>query len=130
MNENEKTAISSEAVCHEGEVTMEHKREETNGEQTDNVTETDCLDEKIENRNNDETERKADDEELPEHGTQTDEEAGSIVLHVGHDMNEEEKTGSMSGAICYEEKITMEYKREETIEAAAAKKTHESNDAI
>ena len=38
----------------------------------------------------------------------------------------------MSGAICYEEKITMEYKREETNEAAAAaaKKTPESYDAI
>ena len=30
-------------------------------------------------------------EELLEHCTRTDEEAGSIVLHVGHDMNEKEK---------------------------------------
>ena len=72
MDEKEKTAISSDAVCHEGEVTMEHKREETNGEQTDNVFETDCLGEKIEKKNNDEKVRKADDEELPEHRTQTD----------------------------------------------------------
>ena len=106
-DEKEKTAISSEAVCHEGEVAMEHKREETNGEQTDNVIETDCLGEKIEKKNNDEKVRKADDEELPEHCTQTDEEASSIVLHVGHDMNEKEKTDSMSGVICYEEEITM-----------------------
>ena len=62
MDKKEKTAISSEAVFHEGEVAMEHKREETNGEQTDYVTETDCLGEKIEKRNNDETVRKADDE--------------------------------------------------------------------
>ena len=52
------------------------------------------------------------------------------MLHVGHDMNEKEKTDSMSGSVCYEEEITMEYKREETNEAAAAKKTLESNDVI
>ena len=31
MDERNKTAISNEEACHEGEVTMEHKREETNG---------------------------------------------------------------------------------------------------
>ena len=66
MDKRKKTAISNEEACREGEVTMEHKREETNGKQTENVIETDCLG-----------------EELPEHCTRTDEEAGSIVLHVG-----------------------------------------------
>ena len=42
MDERKKTAISNEEGCHEGEVTMEHKREETNGKQTENVIETDC----------------------------------------------------------------------------------------
>ena len=46
MNEKEKIAISSEAVCHEGKIAMEHKREETNGEQTENVIETECSGEK------------------------------------------------------------------------------------
>ena len=66
MDENEKTVISSEAVCREGEVAMERKREETNGKQTENVIETDCSG-----------------EELPEHRTRTDEKAGSIVLLLG-----------------------------------------------
>ena len=81
-------------------------------------------------KNNDVTVREADGEKLREHCTQTDEEAGSIVFHVGHDMNEKELTDSASGAVCYEEEITMAYKREEANEAAAAKKTLESNDAI
>ena len=50
---------------------MEHKREVTNGKQTENVIETDCLG-----------------EELPEHCTRTDEKAGSIVVHVGHNMTD------------------------------------------
>ena len=69
---------------------MEYKREDTNGEQTENVIETECFG-----------------EELPEQCTRTDEEAGSIVLHVGHDMNEKEKND------------------EEADEAAAAKETEE-----
>ena len=89
MDEQEKIAISSEAVCHEGKIAMEHKREETNGEQTENVIETE----------NDVTVRKAD---APEHCTQTDEEAGSTVFHVGNDMIEKEMTDSVSGAVCYE----------------------------
>ena len=76
------------------------------------------------------TVRKANDEELPEHCTQTDEEASSIVFHVGRDMNEKEMTDSVSGAVCHEEEITMAYKLEEATEAAAPKKTLESNDAI
>ena len=43
-------------------------------------------------KNNDVTVREADGEKLREHCTQTDEEAGSIVFHVGHDMNEKELT--------------------------------------
>ena len=62
-------------------------------------------------------------EELPEHCTRTDEEAGSksIVLHVGHDMNEKEKNDRWSGAVCYEDEIMMEFKQEETNAAAAEK---------
>ena len=62
----------------------------------------------------------------------TDEKAGPIMFHVGHDMNEKEMTDSVSGAVCCEEEITRAYKREEANEAAAAaaKKTLESNDAI
>ena len=74
MDERKKTATSNEEACHEGEVTMEDKREETNGKQTEKVIETDSLG-----------------EELLEQCTRTDEEAGPIVLHVGHDMNEKEK---------------------------------------
>ena len=40
------------------------------------------------------TVREADDEKLPEHCTQTDGEAGPVVFHVGHDMNEKELTDS------------------------------------
>ena len=50
MDEKEKIAISSEAVCHEGKIAMEHKRQETNGEQTENVIETERLGEKIEKK--------------------------------------------------------------------------------
>ena len=78
MDERKKTAISNEETCREGEATMEYKREETNGKQTEKVIGTDCLG-----------------EELPEHCIRTDEEAGSIVLHVGHDMNEKEKNDEM-----------------------------------
>ena len=78
---------------------------------------------------NDVTVRKADDE-LPKHCTQTDEEAGSIVFHVDNDKNGKDMTDSVSGAFCYEEEITMACKREEANEAAAAKKTLESNDAV
>ena len=62
-------------------------------------------------------------EELPEHCTRTDEEAGSksIVLHVGHDMNEKEKNDRWSGAVCYEDEIMMEFKQEEANAAAAEK---------
>ena len=45
-------------------------------------------------------------------------------------MNEKEMTDCVSGAVCYEEEITMAYKREEANETAAAKETLESNDAI
>ena len=37
MRERVKTAISNAEACHEGEVMMEHKREETNEKQTENV---------------------------------------------------------------------------------------------
>ena len=53
---------------------------------------------------------------------QTDEEAGSIVFHVGHDMNEKEMTDCVSGAVCNEEVTTMTYKREEANDVAAARK--------
>ena len=36
MDERKKTAISNEGACHDGEVTMEHKREEMNGKQNEN----------------------------------------------------------------------------------------------
>ena len=74
---------------------MEYKGEETSGKQTEIVIETNCLG-----------------EELPEHCVRADEEASSIVLHVGHDVNEKEK------------------KDEEVDEAPAAKETHESNEDI
>ena len=51
-------------------------------------------------------------EELPEQCTRTDDEAGSIVLHVGHDMDEEATND------------------EETDDAAAAEKMLESNEVI
>ena len=95
MDESMKTAISNEDTCRVGEATMEYQREDTNGEQTENVIETDCLG-----------------EEVLEQCMRTDEEAGSIVLHVDHDMNEKEKND------------------EEADEAAAAKETHESNEEI
>ena len=95
MDERKKTAISNEEACREGEATLEYNREETNGKQTENMIETDCLG-----------------EELLEHCTRTDEEAGSIKLRVGHDMNEKEKND------------------EEADEAAAAKKSHESHEEI
>ena len=101
MNGRKTTAISNEEACHEGEATMEH------------VIETDCPG-----------------EELPEHCTRTDEEAGSIVLHVGHDMNEKQKNDRLGGAVCYEDEIMMEFKQEETSEAVAATKTPESNEEI
>ena len=47
MDEGEKTAISNEGACHEGEVTMERKREEMNGKQTENVINTGCPDEEL-----------------------------------------------------------------------------------
>ena len=105
MDERKKTAISTDEACHEGEVTMEHKREETNGKQTENVIETDCLV-----------------EEFPEFCTRTDENAGSIVVHVGHDMDEKEKNDRLSGAVCYKDEIMMEFEQEETNEAATAQK--------
>ena len=96
MDERTKTAIPNEETCREGEATMEDKREGTNEKQTENVIETDCPG-----------------EELPEQCVRTDEEAGSIVLHVSHDMNEKEKND------------------EEADEAAAAAtETHESNEEI
>ena len=69
------------------------------------MIETDRLGERIE-KNNDETVREAD-EELPEDCTQTNEEAGSIVLHVGYDTDEKEETDIVSGAVCHEEGIVM-----------------------
>ena len=47
VDERKTTAISNEEDCHEGEATMEHKREETNGKQTENVIETGCLGEEL-----------------------------------------------------------------------------------
>ena len=47
MDERKKTAISNEEASHEGAVTVEHKREETNGKQTENVIETGCLGEEL-----------------------------------------------------------------------------------
>ena len=95
MDERKKTAILNEETCREGEATMEYKREETNGKQTENVIKTDCPG-----------------EELLDRCMRTDEEAGSIVLRVGHDTNGKEKND------------------EESDEAPAAKETHESNEEI
>ena len=81
----------------------------------------------IDVESDEETVREAD-EELPEHCKQTDE-AGSIVLHVRYDMEEKEKTDIVSGTVRHKEETVMENKREEASEAAAAKKTLESNDA-
>ena len=78
-------------------------------------------------KSDEETVREAD-EELPEHRTQTDEEAGSIVLRVGNDMDEKELTDIVSGSVCLEDEVVMENKREEVNGAAAAKKTLETND--
>ena len=52
------------------------------------------------------------------------------MLHVGHGMNEKQKNDRLSGAVCYEDEIMMEFKQLETDEAAAAKKTLESNEEI
>ena len=71
------------------EITMTNTTN-ANGEQTESVIETEHLD-----------------EELPAQCTRSDEEAGSIVLHVSTDMNENEKDD------------------EEADEAAAAKETEE-----
>ena len=73
MNERMTFVISNEETCHDGEATTEHKREGTNEKQAENVIETDCPGEK-----------------LLEQRVRADDEAGSIVLHVGHDMNEKE----------------------------------------
>ena len=78
-------------------------------------------------KSDEETVREAD-EELLEHRTQTDEEAGSVVLRVGNDMDEKELTDIVSGSVCLEDEIVMENKREEVNGAAAAKKTLETND--
>ena len=101
MNERKTTAISNEEACHEREATMKH------------VIDTDCLG-----------------EELPEHCKRTDEEACSVVLNVGHDMNEKERNDRLSGAVCYEDETMMEFQQEETSEAAAATKTHGSDEEI
>ena len=45
-------------------------------------------------------------------------------------MNENQKNDRLSGAVCYEDEIMMEFKQLETDEAAAAKKTLESNEEI
>ena len=127
MDEKEQTDTESGAVCHEDEIVTEHIREETNGEQTENVIVTDCLGEKIETKGNDETVRKAN-EELLEHCKQTDE-AGPIVLHVRYGMDEKEKTEIVSGTVRHEEETVVEYKREEASEAEAAKLTLETNGA-
>ena len=74
MNERMTFVIPNEETCHEGEATIEHKREGTNENQTENVIETDCPG-----------------EEPLEQCVRADDEAGSVVLHVGHDMNEKEK---------------------------------------
>ena len=68
------TAITNEETCRQGTDSTEFKREDTNGEQTEGVIETEYLD-----------------EELPAHCTRSDEEAGSIVSHVSRDMNERER---------------------------------------
>ena len=102
MDERKKTAISNEEACREGEVMMEHKREETNEKQTENVIETHCSG-----------------EELPERRTQI---GRFYRVFVGHDMNEEEKDDRLNGAVCCEDEFTMDHKQEETNEAAAAKK--------
>ena len=47
MDERTKTAILNEETCREGEATMEYKRDDTNGEQTENVIETECLGEEL-----------------------------------------------------------------------------------
>ena len=89
-------------------------------EQFKNVIEKDCSGEEIEMKSAEETVREAD----AEHRTETDEEAGSIVLHVGNDMVEKEQTDIVSGAVCHEDEIVMEYKREEAKRSSrAAKKT-------
>ena len=75
----------------------------------------------IEVESDEETVREADEEHLG-HCTQTNEEAGSIVLHVGYDTDEKEKTDIVSGTVCHEEEIMMVYTREEASEAAAAAK--------
>ena len=93
MNQKMTSVISNEEICREFEATMEHKREETNEKQTENVIATDCPG-----------------EELREQCARADDEAGSIVLHVGHDMNEKEKNDEAAD------------------EAAAAKQMLESNE--
>ena len=52
------------------------------------------------------------------------------MSQVGHDMNEKENNDRLSGAVCYDDEIMMEFKQEGTREAAAATKTLESNEEI
>ena len=63
-----------------------------------------------------ETVREAD-EEHPGHRTQANEEAGSIVLHVGHDMDERKTTAISNEEACHEARprwSTSEKKRTES----------------
>ena len=70
MGERTTTTSANEEIGREGTDSTESKKEE----QAESVIETDCFG-----------------EELLQHCVRADEEAGSIVLHVGHDMNENEK---------------------------------------
>ena len=90
MGERTMTTITNEEIRREGTDSTEFKREDTNGEQTEGVIETEHPD-----------------EELLAQCTRSDEEAGSIVLHVSSDMHEKEKDD------------------EEADETAAAKETEE-----
>ena len=60
-------------------------------------------------RNDVETVREADEEHLG-HRTRANEEAGSIVLYAGHDMDEREKTAISNEEACHEGEVTMEHK--------------------
>ena len=98
-------------------------------EQTENVTEAFFLDEEIEMKSDEDTVREAD-EELTEYRTETDEQAGSIVLRVGNDMGVTEQNDTVSEAVCPEDEIEIENKRDEVNGVAAAKKTFETNDGV
>ena len=104
-------------VAEQADIVIEESDVDTT-EQTDNMIK----------ESDEDTARKAG-EKLHEHRTQTDEVTGAIATHVGSDMSVTEQTDIVIEAVCLEEEIEIENKREEN-GAAAAKKTLKTNDGV